>query len=184
MPGQTATASNITVSLQDTFSDTVNITLAINILTDLFRQNFTDLNVTAGTSVSVDVKTFLWDPSDVDLELSNEPADSWLKLESSSLVISGTTPSVQDALDNAVTVTATSKSTKQKETRTIKIHIDPSDIVSTNTGMPAPTATATTEAHTADSTAKPPSIGHTPLFASGPVDCSNCSVHMPPAQES
>ncbi|KAK8045132.1 hypothetical protein PG993_005156 [Apiospora rasikravindrae] len=154
-PGQTATASNITVSLQDTFLDTVNITLAVHILPGLFRQNFTDLNVTAGTSVSVDVKTFLWDPPGVEQRACGLMVGTGLIKP----FISGTVPTVQDALDSVVTVTATSKSSKQKETRTILIHIDPGDIVSTNTDIPAPTAAPTAEAHSKQQT------GNAPLLA-------------------
>ncbi|KAK7931694.1 polarity establishment/cellular polarization [Apiospora marii] len=146
-PGPTANSSNATVFLQDTFADTVNISLSINILKELFRQNFTALDVTAGDSVLVDLKEYLWDPSEVDLELSNEPSDSWLELDSSSLVLSGTVPSVQDALDSTITITATSKVTRQKEERTMAVHINTGDIATKTNALPAPTASPTAEAH-------------------------------------
>lgn len=146
-PGLTANSSNVTALLQDTFADTVNITLTINILKDLFRRNFTALDVTAGDSVLVDLKEYLWDPSDADLELSNKPSDSWLDLDSSSLVLSGTAPNVQDALDSTITVTATSKSTGQKEARTMAIHLNAGDSATTTNVLPAPTASPTAETH-------------------------------------
>ncbi|KAK7991995.1 hypothetical protein PG988_000789 [Apiospora saccharicola] len=146
-PGLAANSSNVTVFLQDTFADTVNITLTVNIFKDLFRQNFTALDVKAGDSVLVDLKEYLSDPSDVDLELGNESSDSWLALDSSSLVVSGKAPNVQDALDSTVTVTATSKSTRQKDERIMAIHINPGDIATTTNDLPAPTASPTAEAH-------------------------------------
>lgn len=146
-PGPAANSSNVTVFLQDTFADTANTTLTVNILQNLFRQNLTGLNTTAGSSVSVDLKSFLWDPSDIDLEVGNESADSWLELDSSSLVVSGTAPNVQDTLDSTATITAISRSTKQKEERAMAIHINPGDIATKTNDLPAPTASPTAESH-------------------------------------
>ncbi|KAK8879568.1 Axial budding pattern protein 2 [Apiospora arundinis] len=148
-PGPTANSSNITMVLQDTFFDTVNITLAINISTALFRQDITGLNITAGSSVLVDLKEFLWNPSDVDIELGSEPTDSWLELDSSSLTVAGTAPNVQHVLDSSVAVTAISRTTKHKETRNMPIHLTTGDAVPTTADSPTsiPTATPTTGAN-------------------------------------
>ena len=148
-PGPTAKSSNITVALQDTFSDTVNIALAIQISPGLFRRDINSLNVTAGSSVLVDLKEFLWNPPDVDLELSSEPTNPWLKLDSSSLTVSGTAPSVQNALNSSIAITAISRSTKQKETRNMAIQLNPGDVVPTTTDLPTstPTTTPTTGAN-------------------------------------
>lgn len=133
-PGPSANSSNVTVTVTDNFADLLNVTLAINIDTALFRSDLPSLNLTAGGELSFNVKPYLRDPSDVELAIES-PQATWVRLDAPALTILGDIPAALSALTAEVRVVAKSKSTGKTETRSLPVRV-------VATATPSPTATA------------------------------------------
>ncbi|KAI0144168.1 hypothetical protein F4776DRAFT_661262 [Hypoxylon sp. NC0597] len=119
-----AESSNVTISVVDKYSDTLNLTVWIHF--GLFISDLPDLNVKAGDDFSFDLKKYLSKPSDIEVKLESQSNAPWAKFDSSSMILSGTVPEpvlAKAPVEPQVAFSATSKHTNETETKTMDIHI-------------------------------------------------------------
>lgn len=133
-PGPASKSANATLVIQDKFTDSLNMTLAINVTGPLFRNQFADLNLTGGDRIATDLKPYLWQPEDITAELEDNSRAPWLRLDTLDLSLSGTVPDDTSAFDASIALRATSKSTGRTEKQNMVLRIDPA---------PSPTSSST-----------------------------------------
>ncbi|KAI0098703.1 hypothetical protein GGR51DRAFT_565530 [Nemania sp. FL0031] len=138
-----AQPTNVTIVVVDKFSDTLNVTLAINFHTKIFISDLPSLNMSAGDDFSFDLKKFLIAPIETQVTTEMRPADSWIRFDDSSLVLSGTAPkpptggTVNLVNELRITFNAIHKRTKDEEAKDLEIHVNP----------PPPVKSPTPEGH-------------------------------------
>ncbi|CAJ2503282.1 Uu.00g106760.m01.CDS01 [Anthostomella pinea] len=139
-PDSKAKPTNVTIAVVDHFTDSLNVTLAIEFEDALFVSDLPDLNVTVGDDFSFGLKRFLFDPMDTEVTVESEPDGPWVHFDDSSLTLSGTVPeplSAGFANEVRVTFNATSRRTAAVEIKYMNIHVAPP----TTSGPTKPTAT-------------------------------------------
>ncbi|KAI1123966.1 hypothetical protein F5Y10DRAFT_41081 [Nemania abortiva] len=128
-----ARPTNVTIVVVDKFSDTLNVTLAINFHTKIFVSDLPSLNMSAGDDFSFDLKKFLVAPTETQVTAEIQGADSWIRFDDASLVLSGTAPKppnagtaelVKLANEPRITFNATHRSTKDQEAKELEIHVN------------------------------------------------------------
>lgn len=129
-PDAAAESSNVTIAVVDTYSDSLNVTIMIEMEMELFVSDIPDMNITAGSDLSFDLKRYLFDPQKVDISIESQPSSPWIHLDSGSKKLSGTAPEPR-AETYAAGITVTFKATLKRgggtETRTMVLHVvDPS----------------------------------------------------------
>ncbi|KAI1207176.1 uncharacterized protein F4807DRAFT_452999 [Annulohypoxylon truncatum] len=124
-PDDTAESSNVTISVTDKYTDTLNLTVSIHF--SLFLSDIPDLDLKSGDDFKFDLKKYLSNPSDVQVTMKNDKDSSWAEFNASSFVLSGSVPEPKSAKSVSmphVIFNATSKHTNDTETKTMNIHID------------------------------------------------------------
>ena len=152
-PEADAKSANVTLTIADKYADNLNVTLVIEVEdADVFVSDLPDVNVTAGTDLSFDLKRYLFDPAKVDVSVTSRPKASWLHLDPVSKKLSGTAPEL-DAKGYASEFTVAFKATPRKkrsrsdssssrDTRTMHLRLTdpaaPTHPTSTPTPPPSP----------------------------------------------
>lgn len=111
-------STNFTISLRDSYQDTLAIDAVVNVATALFRSTFDDIEIRAGKEVNIDLEPYFWDPDDVTVEISVRPDIDWLKLEGFN--ITGKVPK-SASKDLRISITASSKSSDATETEILNV---------------------------------------------------------------
>ncbi|KAI0134732.1 hypothetical protein BJ170DRAFT_214109 [Xylariales sp. AK1849] len=142
IPELTANTSNFTLAITDRFLDSLDVNFTINVNMEIFRSDLPFLNVSAGDQISLDIKPFLWTPSDVDLNIDN-PGAPWIRYDPSIFIISGTVPESSPISTFEVRLNAKSKSTKKTEFRNLTVRIVSGVTISSSTTTSLSTATPT-----------------------------------------
>ncbi|KAI0472879.1 hypothetical protein GGR56DRAFT_667197 [Xylariaceae sp. FL0804] len=127
-PGGDAEDANVTIAVTDKFSDSLNVTLEIDLRAKIFKSDLPDLNVTAGDDFSFDLEKYLVDPNDTSVSIRSEPQGSWIHFDTSNLTLSGTVPkpdSKSVANEVKVTFNATLKNSTDTEEKRLDMHILP-----------------------------------------------------------
>lgn len=150
-PDADSKSANITITVADRYADTLNVTLMIELEDpDLFVSDLPDVNVTAGTDLSFDLKRYLFNPAKVDVSVTSRPKAPWLYLDPISKKLSGTAPKL-DAKGYASEITVVFKATPKKRSRsdsgtsrdTRTMHLRLTDPIAptapTSTPIPPPT---------------------------------------------
>lgn len=96
-PEEEAQPTNVTIVVVDKFLDTVNVTLAIDFHTKIFKSDLPGLDLSAGDDFSFDLKSFLVAPTETEVTAVIQPDDSWIRFDDSSQLLSGTVPKPQTA---------------------------------------------------------------------------------------
>ncbi|KAI1178660.1 hypothetical protein F4777DRAFT_81911 [Nemania sp. FL0916] len=120
-------STNVTIVVIDKFSDTLNVTLAINFHTKIFLSDLPGLNMSSGDDFSFDLKSFLFAPMETLIRAEIQPGDAWIRFDDSSKVLSGTAPKSPTggpANDIRVSFDATQIRTKDKEAKNLNIHVN------------------------------------------------------------
>ncbi|RYP89474.1 hypothetical protein DL769_000025 [Monosporascus sp. CRB-8-3] len=129
-PDAIVESSNVTIVLVDKYADALNVTLMIEMDTNIFVSDLPDMNITTGEDLSFDLKGYLFDPQRIDISVESQPESPWISLDSASKILSGTAPEPRAATyATGITVTfkATLKRSNDTETRTMILHVvDPS----------------------------------------------------------
>ncbi|XXH03664.1 Protein-lysine N-methyltransferase efm6 [Hypoxylon texense] len=123
-PDSTAESTNITITILDKFTDTLNLTVSIKF--GLFVSDLPDLNLVSGSEFSFDLKKYLSNASDITVTVDDDPNAPWAEFNSSSLILSGTVPKPMAAKSESasrVAFKAASKHTSDTETKSMNIHV-------------------------------------------------------------
>ncbi|KAL8421747.1 hypothetical protein RB596_002503 [Gaeumannomyces avenae] len=78
--------------LKDAYENALNITVQVNMATDLFRSSLKDITLKAGSQLLLDLKPYLWRPSETEIELETQPRTQWVRYDPETMTISGDAP--------------------------------------------------------------------------------------------
>lgn len=148
---------NLTVHAEDIYGDSANATILLQVEDSIFSKEIPNLNATVGSDFKYDLSSYLRNPSDADVAFKTKPSQSWIKLDSSKIVLSGNVPEIVKPGDIEISIKAASKTSGASETQTFKFAVAAQI-------KPSATSTKSTEA---TSTTKPTQTASgTPLEAS------------------
>ncbi|KKP04115.1 hypothetical protein THAR02_03774 [Trichoderma harzianum] len=143
-PGDDDHSTNFTVVIHDSFADTLNVLVQVDVASGLFQSNLEDVKLQPGSEFSLDLSSHFHDPNDIELKVDVDPQESWLQVKG--LKISGNVPKTVTGKFN-LSITAVSMSTGLTETQ-----VAHADFVSlseaTNTASSSkPTTPASQDSH-------------------------------------
>ncbi|KAJ8109177.1 hypothetical protein ONZ43_g6205 [Nemania bipapillata] len=129
-PGKEAQPTNVTIVVVDKFLDALNVTLSVNYHTKIFKSDLPSFNTSVGEDFSFDLKKFLFAPMETQITVDMQPADSWLRFDDSTMILSGTAPRppttgiAHYVNELRITFDATHKHTGDKEAKSLEIHVN------------------------------------------------------------
>ncbi|OAA62995.1 Cadherin-like protein [Cordyceps fumosorosea ARSEF 2679] len=137
-------ASNFTITYSSVLSATLDVLVVVNVATGLFQSTFEDMEARPGGKFDVDLGQYFKDPSDIDLNVTTNPTEQWLKVDGFKLF--GNVP--KDAKGSFdVTVDASSKSSTLSESEKLHVSFLAPDGTPTSTSVttssPSSTSTST-----------------------------------------
>jgi axial budding pattern protein 2 len=145
-------STNFTITLRDSYQDTLNIYATVSVSTALFRSTFDRIEIEAGKDVNIDLRSYFWDPDDINIRITIKPDKNWLKFDGFS--ITGKAPK-STSEDFQISVTASSKSSEDNETEVLNVSVvsfeSTSSTVTESKTSPASTGTSTSLAPTGTS---------------------------------
>ncbi len=125
-PPQAAADALFSVTFEDAFSDTTNVTIQVHVSnSSLFRDSLPDIEVHRGSHFAFDLKPHLWEPSDVKAMMQTWPRESWIQFDGAALVLSGDVPSTLSDSSIIVSFQAASKSSGASQNQTLAVHVIP-----------------------------------------------------------
>ncbi|KAK2065241.1 hypothetical protein LY76DRAFT_499840 [Colletotrichum caudatum] len=133
-----AQSSNSTLTFRDNYANTLDILLSVTTTTQIFRNTSLAFEATPGEEFSFHIEPYLWQPSDVELEL--DVPESWIKIEG--LVVSGTPPRATLPGNIKIILKATSKTSQESETATADLTLLSVPAVSST--IPTPSSSTVT----------------------------------------
>ncbi|KAL7939860.1 hypothetical protein V8C35DRAFT_17528 [Trichoderma chlorosporum] len=107
-------STNFTIVIHDSFADTLNVSVQVNVASGLFQSSLEDIKIQPGNSFNLDLSSHFRDPNDIDLTIDADPAEDWLQVQG--LKISGNVPKTVTGKLN-LSIKAFSKSTGLSETQ-------------------------------------------------------------------
>ncbi|KAM0198313.1 hypothetical protein ACHAPA_010096 [Fusarium lateritium] len=126
-------STNFTITLRDTYHDTLNIYATVGVSTALFRSTFDKIKIEAGKDVDIDLRSYFWDPDDINIRIAIKPDKEWLKLDGFS--VTGKAPkSASEGFK--ISVTASSKTSEDKETEVLDVSVVPLESTTSTTTEP------------------------------------------------
>ncbi|KAF3006144.1 hypothetical protein E8E14_006364 [Neopestalotiopsis sp. 37M] len=138
-PNSGATSANISIQVIDVYSDVLNMSLIIDIAgdVDIFRSDLPTIDVSAGTNLALDLKPYISNISDTEVQLADQSNAPWVRYDTSTMELTGIIPDSDTASEVQVGLEATSKSTGQTESRQISIKIAASSLEPTKLSSPS-----------------------------------------------
>jgi hypothetical protein len=158
-PPETAKSSNFTITMQDQYLDTLNVTVLVSVVDGLFTGDLPALNVTAGESFTFDLGKYLTNKPDLEISVASSPSVDWLKYDATKRVISGDIPSSLAGSQIAISIDAKSKSSGAERTEQLKMSVLRETSPTTLITAPPRTTTSTdseTVVYSGLSTSSPP----------------------------
>ncbi|KAL1869987.1 hypothetical protein VTK73DRAFT_2857 [Phialemonium thermophilum] len=152
-PPADATSANFSIVFQDSFSDSLNVTVSVDVTDGIFKKSFPQLNITGGNHFEFDLNPYLSDPSDTDISVHPTPPASWVKYDAGRKTIYGDAPKALSLSSLSIAVSATLKASSVKASAILKVRVQAADPDST-TASKSHTATST---ETGEPTSTPPS---------------------------
>ena len=148
-PPEGANSTAFLVSLQDSFSDTLNITVLVN-MTDpadkIFKSDLPELAVAPGHHFSLELSPFLVNASDIDLSISSNDSLSWVLFDPAKKIVSGDAPTTLNESVIGIAIHAKSETSGESATKVLSLHIKAAENGATSTSTsPAPTGTNSTD---------------------------------------
>ncbi|KAK3941247.1 axial budding pattern protein 2 [Diplogelasinospora grovesii] len=154
-PPKTAKSTNFTITLEDAFSDALNVTVSIQIAggalqtSSLFRGPLPELNVTTGKNFSLSLGPYLNDPQDSELSAVFDSSPPWVHLDAIGMAVYGDVPKGLPDTVFGLVIKARSRSSGSIESQTLTVHIEAvlgdagQTTASASSGSPRPTASST-----------------------------------------
>ncbi|TPX15721.1 uncharacterized protein E0L32_000055 [Thyridium curvatum] len=155
-PPAGATDTSFAIIFSDTYSNTLNVTVEVAMISDLFLDALPGISIEPGKSFTYNIGTHLRQPSDVDVTVQSEPSQDWIKFDAKSMTLSGDAPSSLQLSQIKVSVQAKSKSSSQTGTETLTMQVVGSTRTSsTATATPTSSATSGTSSSSSSPTSEP-----------------------------
>ncbi|KAK3373273.1 hypothetical protein B0T24DRAFT_702803 [Lasiosphaeria ovina] len=131
VPLEGAASTNFTIALQDKFSDTLNLTVHVNIPDEaargssLFKGGIPVQTTTAGKPFSLDLGPYLSHPEDTEITIVAAPSSAWVRVGAGTTTISGNISDGSNDSLLSITIKATSRRSGKSESASITIHVQP-----------------------------------------------------------
>ncbi|KAM7199524.1 hypothetical protein V8F20_005708, partial [Naviculisporaceae sp. PSN 640] len=122
-PPDTADSTSFTISLEDKFSNTLNITFVLEMSGQthtLLNGSLPIIDIIPGEEFSFDLAPFLTNPEDVEMSVSGD-LPSWIQIDPDSKTIAGLAPLTLKTTDPAVELTVDLKSKSSSTTDSTKL---------------------------------------------------------------
>jgi hypothetical protein len=161
MPPEGAESSDFTITMEDQHLDTLNLTVSVNVMDGLFKENLPELNVTAGEHFAVDLNHYLTSSGDTELSVTTNPSSPWVEFDTDKNVISGDVPSSLASSQIIISIHARSKRTGESQSKSLNVRINRATVSRLST-ISQPAAASTTDTHTST----PPTGTSTPASTS------------------
>lgn len=111
-------SASFKIIIRDSFADVLNIHVRADVGTGIFQSNFQrDVEIQPGDEFSLDLSSYLRDPTDIDLKVDLYPEPGWLHVDG--LKISGNAPKTAKGKFK-MSIKATSKSTGLSESEVLQ----------------------------------------------------------------
>lgn len=128
-PLEDARSTTFTITLRDRFSDTLNLTIALEVASETARQAvifngaLPEFTIIAGRPFSFDLRLYLVDPQDTQISIVVESSYPWIQFDTNTHRLFGDAPKgLKDATVD-IQVNAVSKDSKGPVSSTLKLHI-------------------------------------------------------------
>jgi axial budding pattern protein 2 len=142
-PTTNAKSSNFTITMQDQYSDTLNITISIQMSDGLFTGTLPQLNLTAGGRLDFDLTPYVNSSKAVKVWIETSPNSTWVSFDTSSKRIYGDVPQSRTNSSLVISVHAQSTTSSEARVETMTAHIRGANTQQTATMSEEPTATST-----------------------------------------
>lgn len=126
VPPDAAKSANFTITLHDTFSNNLNLTVLIDVTndgSDLFTIRSPKLTVTPGEPFSFDLRPYLPSPQDTELSLETDSSYPWVRFDPGSITLSGDAPDTLRGSTVDVKIIAKSKKFKKSASLSFEVVI-------------------------------------------------------------
>ncbi|KAK3328511.1 hypothetical protein B0T19DRAFT_442400 [Cercophora scortea] len=157
-PPETAGSTNFTITLGDTYSDTLNITVNVEIAsgvtrtTGLFKGNIPVLTAIPGKRFSFDLSPYLSNPGDTEIAVEADPSNSWIQTEPGTDTISSLVPQGLAVSSIDIKVKAKSKSSENSDSLPLTVRVQAAGTTaSTESTRPTTSVSITAPQGAADS---------------------------------
>ncbi|KAH6649707.1 hypothetical protein F5144DRAFT_18213 [Chaetomium tenue] len=124
VPPSAAESVNFTITLRDTFSNNLNLTVLVDIAgneSNLFTTRSPKLAVTPGEPFSFDLRPYLLNPRDTEVSLETDPSSPWVQFDSGSIALFGDVP--EGLGDSSVGVKIMAKSKKSRKSASLSFEM-------------------------------------------------------------
>lgn len=91
-PPTNASSTAFPLILKDAYGNALNMTVQVNMATALFRGSLGDITLRPGSRLLLDLKPYLWRPSETEIELETQPQAQWVRYDPDTMAISGDAP--------------------------------------------------------------------------------------------
>ncbi|KAK4463465.1 hypothetical protein QBC42DRAFT_337591 [Cladorrhinum samala] len=150
-PPEDASSTNFTVQLQDSFADSLNLTVVVDVANEaslkaggLFKGDaLPTLTATAGKHFSFDLGPYFTNPNDMEITVSTLPSTSWVHFDADSLVLSGDVPAAPKDSVVGVRVDAKTKSSNRSGSLSLLLRVAAVGSNSGGSATQSPEATST-----------------------------------------
>ena len=149
-PPATAKSSNFTIMLADTFSNTLNLTVSLNITNGLFKGSLPEMRITAGKNFEFDLGPYLSNPSDAELRIDVAPLSTWIQFDSTRKTIFGDAPEKLSTSPITIEVHAKSRSSGLEFSQALPVRIQAANHRSTSSASTSGSTPASTSSPSAD----------------------------------
>ncbi|KAL2023127.1 hypothetical protein VTK56DRAFT_3733 [Thermocarpiscus australiensis] len=129
MPPETVESTSFIITLRDTFLDTLNLTVAIEVSSGtsgqagLFNGAFPQLTITTGRPFSFDLRSYLSNPRDTEVSVETDPSYSWIQFDSTTCTLSGNAPEGLTDSTADIKVKAKSRDSTRSASSSLSVHI-------------------------------------------------------------
>ncbi|KAL2130478.1 hypothetical protein VTI74DRAFT_6364 [Chaetomium olivicolor] len=103
-PPESARWTNFTITIRDTHSDALNLTVSLKVANNIdswFSSDLPKLTITAGKPFSFNLRPYLRDPLKTDISADVDPSSPWIKFDAGTATLFGKAP---DKLGNPTVV--------------------------------------------------------------------------------
>lgn len=163
-PTKAADSTMFTVTFQDQYSDTLNVTVSIDVTDGLFTGTLPRLNLTSGGRLDFDLQPYISQSPDVRAWIETNPQVSWVEYDDATRMISGDIPYASNDATLTISVYAQSSASGKARSEAMSAFIRGAGSQNTKTASSLETATgtATVPSSTSSSSAQPAEDGDKP----------------------
>ncbi|EAQ92286.1 hypothetical protein CHGG_00521 [Chaetomium globosum CBS 148.51] len=124
VPPSAAKSANFIITLRDTFSNNLNLTVLVDVASsesNIFTTRPPKLALTAGEPFSFNLRPYLLNPRDREVSLETDPNSPWVQFDPGSITLFGDVP--EGLGDSSVAVKIMAKSKKSRKSASLSFEV-------------------------------------------------------------